>query len=83
VAINADRTNARELTLPNPSSRYSLTANNLLDTSVMLNGSELKLTADGDLPPLDGAPEPAGKASLNPASITFFAIPATHNHACR
>ena len=82
VAINADKTNTRELTLPTTSSRYTLTSTDLLTPTVMLNGVELKLTANGGLPPLDGAPEKAGKASLRPASITFFAIPEAHNHAC-
>lgn len=83
LAINADRTNARALTLPTASSRYSLTAHNLMDSAVLLNGVELQLTAVGDLPPLNGAPQPAGKASLPAASITFFAIPEAHNRACR
>ena len=83
LAINASRTDARELALPKAASRYSLTANNLMDSTVMLNGAELKLTADGDLPSIEGAPQHAGKVSLSPASITFFAIPGARNNACR
>jgi hypothetical protein len=49
----------------------------------MLNKVELKLTADGDLPSLDGAPEKAGKTSLSPANITFFAITEAYNCTCR
>lgn len=83
LAINADKTNARELSLPSASSRYSLTSTDLLAPTVMLNGVELKLTRDGHLPPLEGAPEPAAKITLTPASITFFAIPGARNRACR
>ncbi|MDE3187568.1 MAG: hypothetical protein KGM96_08620 [Acidobacteriota bacterium] len=83
LAINAGRTDAREITLPVASSRYSLTASNLMDTSVMLNGVELKLTPAGDLPPLKAAPQRKGKASLAAASISFFAIPGANNAACR
>ncbi|HET6169164.1 MAG TPA: hypothetical protein VFE01_03240, partial [Terracidiphilus sp.] len=83
LAINADKTNTRELNLPSASSRYTLTSADLLTPTVMLNGVELKLAADGDLPSLDGAPEKAGKALLNPASITFFALTHAHNQACR
>ena len=38
----------------------------------MLNGAELKLTSDGNLPGIAGAPEHAGQVSLDAASITFF-----------
>jgi len=83
LAINADRKDPRELSLPSASVRYTLTAADLMDTKVLLNGIELKLTADGDLPTIDGSPERAGKLSLTPASITFLAIPTTNNRACR
>ena len=83
LAINADRSKAQNLTLPKASSRYSLTAKDLMDSTVMLNGAELKLTSDGDLPGIAGASERAGQVSLDAASITFFAIPEAGNSACR
>ena len=83
LAINADRTNAREITLPVASSRYTLTATDLMDNKVMLNGVALQLTPAGDLPPLKAAPQRKGKASLSAVSITFFAIPGANNAACR
>ena len=83
LAINADRTGAQEITLPAASSRYSLTASDLMDASAMLNGAPLQLTASGDLPPLKAVPQSKGKASLSAASITFFAIPRADNAACR
>jgi heparanase len=83
LAINADRVNARNLDLPVASSRYTLTANDLMDSTVMLNGVDLKLTSDGDVPALEAAPERAGQVSLGAASITFFGIPEANNSACR
>ncbi len=82
LAINADKTASRELTLPTASSRFTLTANNLMDTSVLLNGTELKLSPDGDLPTIAGVKMPAGKVTLAPVSISFFAIPGANNSSC-
>jgi heparanase len=83
LAINADKTASREITLPVAYTQYTLTANNLMDTAVMLNGVELKLTSSDDLPSLDGTQHKAGTVTLSPTSITFFAIPEVHNQACR
>jgi hypothetical protein len=83
LAINADRTATHEIALPTAFEQYTLTASDLLDSTVMLNGVALKLTPNGDLPPIEGTPHKAGTATLNPTSITFFAIPATNNRACR
>lgn len=83
LAINASRADARELNLPTASKSYSLTAHDLMDTQVLLNGNPLQLTASGDLPKLTPVPQHAGTATLNPATITFFAIPDAKNNACR
>jgi heparanase len=83
LAMNADRTKARDITLPVASSRYTLTATDLLDSKAMLNGVALQLTPAGELPPLKAVPQRKGKASLSAASITFFAIPRANNAACR
>lgn len=82
LAINADKSSAHNIALPKASNRYTLTAHDLLDHTVLLNGAELNLTADGDLPLFEGAAQPAGTITLAPASITFFAIPGARNHAC-
>jgi heparanase len=60
-----------------------LSAKELQSTSVELNGSELKLGANDDLPQLAGAPTKAGKLTFASASITFLAIPTANNDACR
>ena len=82
LVINADRTSAHDLTLPKASNRYTLTSKDLLTPTVMLNDVELNLTANGDLPQLDDTPQKAGKTSLSPVSITFFAFSNAHNPAC-
>lgn len=83
LAINASKADARELSLPAASHRYSLTAHDLMDTQVMLNGAPLQLTSSGDLPQIRPAAQSAGTATLSPASITFFAVPNAGNSACR
>ncbi len=83
LAINADKTGAHEIDLPAKSMRYSLTSNDLMSSTVQLNGVELALTPDGDLPAMHGAAQPAGHVSLAPASITFLDVSGAHNAACR
>ena len=83
LAINTDRSAALTLRIPTASERYSLTATNLLDTTVQLNGVELKLGPDDTLPPLTGTPVPIGSVIFAPASINFLSIPKANNAACR
>ena len=82
LAINTDRNSSHDLEIPFKTSRYTLTAKDLLDSKVDLNANELNPTPNGDLPTLAGAPGPAGKQRLSAASITFFAIPEAMNTAC-
>jgi heparanase 1 len=83
LAINTDKSGAHDVELPVKSMRYSLTSSDLMSSTVQLNGVELALTSDGDLPPINGVALRAGHVSLSPASITFLAIPEAHNAACR
>jgi heparanase 1 len=83
LAINADRTDPQELNIPSASERYTLTAKELLDNKVELNGSDLKLGSDSDLPRLVGKPQSSGHVLFAPASITFLAIPKAGNAVCR
>jgi len=82
-AINKDRTRVLSLGLPARASRYTLTAANLTDTRVRLNGRDLKLDARDDLPSLQGEPVAAGQLDLPPVSITFLAVADAANPACR
>jgi len=83
LAINASREGSLSLELPAPAQRYTLTASNLEDSHVELNGVELRLGADDALPELKGAAARAGRVALDPASITFFALPKAHNASCQ
>jgi hypothetical protein len=83
MAINADREASYDLAAPLPSDRYTMTAKDLLGTSVELNGSELTLGANDALPKMTGASTRAGRVTLAPASITFLAFPNAGNASCR
>lgn len=83
LAINAHRTASQELSIPTQSDRYTLTAQELLDNKVELNGHELRVSADGDLPEIAGASTKAGPVKFEPASITFLSIPNAGNTSCR
>ena len=83
LAINADKATTHELSLPAKSMRYTLTSGDLQSSTVDLNGIQLALTSDGDLPALEGVSQAKGNVSLAPASITFLAIPSAKNASCR
>jgi heparanase 1 len=83
LAINTERTASQSLELPTASDRYTLTARTLEDTRVDLNGNELRLTAEDELPRLAGVPTRPGRVTFAPASITFLAIPNANNTSCR
>jgi len=83
LVINADRDASRSLELPMEANRYTLTAQNLEEKRVQLNGSELRLSANDDLPPLAGLPTQSGRLTFAPASITFLTMPDAKNPSCR
>jgi heparanase 1 len=83
LVINNDRNGSRMLKLPVAATRYTLDASDLNDTDVRLNGHLLALAANGRLPPINGTPGAAGIGTFAPATITFLAIPAAANKACR
>jgi hypothetical protein len=83
LVINAHRAASRSLVLPTEADRYSLTAQNLEEKRVLLNGNELSLSANDDLPLLAGLPTPPGRLTFAPASITFLTIPNANNPGCR
>jgi hypothetical protein len=83
LAINSDWAAARVLTVPMPGERYTLSSDDLQGRAAQLNGVALKLNADDAIPDLAGVPTQAGPLSLAPATITFIAVPAAGNQACR
>src|SRR6202047_5041014 len=82
LVINADRQRVREITLPSDVQRYSLSAKQLQDTSVQLNGKTLQLNRDGDMPQFLGQSTRAGHISFAPTSITFLEIANAGNSNC-
>ena len=82
LAINNDRAAVRLLSVPIPGRRYTLWADGLQGKAVRLNGVELKLDANDALPDLTAVPTQAGDISLDPATITFIALPGAGNQAC-
>ena len=83
LVINADKYRALNITSPSDAERYTLTAKQLQDTAVQLNGSTLQLNSDGDLPQLSGEPIRAGRASFAPASISFVTATNANNSSCQ
>jgi heparanase 1 len=83
LAINTDPNAPHSFNTSNAAERYTLTASNLLATTIELNGAELKLGPDDSLPLMTGTPTRPGSLTFAPASITFLAIPKASNAACR
>jgi hypothetical protein len=83
LAINTDRQASHQFTASLPSDGYTLTARDLLGTSVELNGSQLELGPHDDLPKMTGKGIGAGQVTLAPASITFLAFPSAGNASCQ
>jgi heparanase len=83
LAINLNRSEAESIELKVPADRYTLTAAKLNDARVQLNGHELSLAANDELPAIEGERIPAGQIGLAPASITFLAVPDAANKQCQ
>jgi hypothetical protein len=82
LAINTSRDRPRAVILPLSSERYTLGATRLQSTAVQLNGRTLALDAGDALPRIAAIPTPSGVVALEPATITFLAIPSAANPAC-
>ena len=83
IAINPDQSTSLTLDISGAAERYSLTALDLMDKHVQLNGSNLELGAEDSLPSLNGNPHKQGQITLAPTSITFLAFPEAHNSVCQ
>ena len=83
LAINLDRAKSQTLEIPTTAERYTLSARNLSDPQVQMNGSDLALGIHDELPTLAGTRKNRGRITLAPTTITFLAIPKAHNAACR
>jgi heparanase 1 len=85
LAINTSRTEPASVVLPMPAERYTLAVagRELEDAHVRLNGDELALGANDELPSLRGSAVPSGPVALAPATITFLAVADAGNGGCR
>ena len=83
LALNLSRTESQTLTVPEKSTRYTLTAPDLMSSTVQLNGNDLHLSPNGDVPTLTGLAAPSGALTLPAASITFLTIANANNAACK
>lgn len=83
LALNLDRTEAQSLSTPLKSLRYTLTATDLLSHSVQLNGRDLAVAANGDVPKMTGVSTAKGRVTLPPESITFLTFPDANNADCK
>ena len=71
------------LALPSAAERYTLTAKQLQDTTVQLNGKTLQLNSSGDVPQFAGQSTRAGHLSFAPTGIIFLAVAnAGNNNSC-
>ena len=83
VALNTHRGATSKLTIPGVSERYTLSAEDSLEThTVLLNGAVLALDEDFGLPELTGKPVEGNTIELEPVSITFLTSPEAGNAAC-
>jgi heparanase 1 len=83
LVINADGQQVHEVTLVPEAERYTLTAKQLQDKAVRLNGKTLELNSDSDVPEFEGQRTRTGRIGFAPASVTFLAIPNASNSSCR
>ncbi len=71
LVINTSK-KARPIHIPADAEQYTLTSKEIEGTSVMLNGTELKLTPDNALPAINGKAIKSGKVELPATSISFI-----------
>jgi heparanase 1 len=83
LAINNSRTRAESVSIPFAATRYTLAAKTLQDASVQLNGRDLKLGVNDEMPELRGSSIQAGTITLAPATITFVAVRDAGNGSCK
>jgi heparanase 1 len=81
--LNTDRAKAGSLALAAAADRYRLTAANLEDKKVSLNGAPLQLGPNDALPVMIAEATAAGDLAVAPASITFLAVPSAKNQGCQ
>lgn len=74
VLILNTREEATTVTIPTDAMQYLLTADELLTKKVKLNGTEMKLTANDNVPTIQGKPVKKGQVDLPAHSILFLEL---------
>ena len=82
LVLNTDAKAEYSLQLPMPGERYTLSAPDLLGNIVLLNGSGLKVTADGEVPMVKGEPVKRGVLRFAPLTINFVTFSGAKNASC-
>jgi len=83
LALNLSRTETQSLKIQGKAMRYSLTATDLMSHTVQLNGKDLTLSANGDVPAPTGVAAAKDVVALPAASITFLTFAGANNAACK
>jgi hypothetical protein len=83
LALNLSRTEAQAFDVAQNAVRYTLTAADLMDHTVQLNGKGMVLSANGDVPKPMGVPAAKGTLKLPAASVTFLTFAGAGDAACR
>jgi heparanase len=83
LAINNSRTQPTTITVLGEGKRYTMTAPRPEAATVQLNGQELRLDGNDELPRFQGRPTLPGSIEFPPASITFLSIAGAGNGNCR
>jgi hypothetical protein len=71
LVINTNK-DSTSLNIPSHAEQYTLTSKELQGTAVMLNGKELQLDANDELPEIKGNAVKQGNVVLPATSISFF-----------
>lgn len=72
LIINTNSTKDLVLNIPSNGERYTLTSNELMGNNVKLNGKELQLNENDELPEIKGQKVKSGLMHFEPTSITFI-----------
>ena len=73
LVINTNKQSI-SINIPTGAEQYTLTSAELQGKSVQLNGNELKLGANDELPAIKGKPTRSGDITIPAASISFFTV---------
>ncbi len=74
LVINNSKTDATTVELPKDAEAYVLSADTLRSQTMKLNGQELVLGDNDEVPALDPVAAPAGSFTLEPATMAFFVL---------